>query len=362
MFYRDELHPSALDNSLKEVEGHIQRELVRRFPDLAANVSMRTRPLATGSSHSIIILETDTHPVRRVLVKGGKRHEFIWQSLDVENKVLTDIGPKIREQNPATRCPEAIAYFPEQKLLLTEMVEGQTLYSLLFGYHPTTSTHEVLTFIRLCGDWLASFHMLTRTGKYGNPFDWLREVFDWGPFATIFQKYGGAENYGTARRLLDRFGGTYQSFRQELCAVHGEFTPYHVLVNNASVYVIDLASSRSGYCYQDLACFLTFYDVVMPWRRVPATFKLEFETQKQAFLGAYFARAPLLSEPERITLRFMRLYCMVMAAAWIQPRHNWRQRIYSSLAGFWIGHQLRVACAAEWNTLTREDPSLEDNA
>jgi hypothetical protein len=38
-------------------------------------------------------------------------------------------------------------------------------------------------------------------------------------------------------------------------SVHGVFAPYHILVSEGRIYVLDLESSRAGYPYEDLALF-----------------------------------------------------------------------------------------------------------
>ena len=95
--------------------------------------------------------------------------------LAAESRLLSEVAPRISAQNPATRCPRALAYRASPGLLALEAVEGPRLDAVLFGLASTRERRDVGRLLELCGEWLARFHELTRTGEEGNPFEWALE-------------------------------------------------------------------------------------------------------------------------------------------------------------------------------------------
>src|SRR5262249_37305020 len=112
----------------RELGSDIRRHLRSRYPEVPADVPRSFRSEASPSRH-ILIVETAGNPVRRLFLKGPLRVDVPGESITVERAMLADVGPRLRRDSPATRCPELVAYYPENQFLLLEMVEGDTLDS-----------------------------------------------------------------------------------------------------------------------------------------------------------------------------------------------------------------------------------------
>ena len=422
------------------------------------------------------VVEADDGSGRRLLIKGRRKHNKLGQSSEIEMQILSEVAPKIWADNGAVRCPQLLAYYPDQEILLMEMVEGLELYSLLCGLGHSRDRRTLSRLMELCGEWLARLHALTQSSEEGNPFEWLAEKFgrektqrvfarcdatrsydqvrslldklcdryrsfrtklctvhgefslyhvlvkgdsiyvidlassrdrvrrsleglelysllcglghsrdrrtlsrlmelcgEWlarlhaltqsseegNPFEWLAEKFGrektqrvfarcdATRSYDQVRSLLDKLCDRYRSFRTKLCTVHGEFSLYHVLVKGDSIYVIDLASSRQGYLYADLAHFTTFYDAMPAWRRIMGGLRLDLEEQKRLFLRAYFSHAPSLLPPETIVMHLARLEAMVTFVRRTDGADTLRRVLYSHVAGLWLPQRFRTACRVE---------------
>jgi len=151
-----------------------QRRQVFRdvFPDLPPEAPVRRRRLRRTRAHDIEVWEATREPERRLVLKvracrpiGGRE-----DPMAIEHRVLTEIAPRISDRNPATRCPRVLAYRPGSRMLALEVVKGPTLDAVLFGLAPTRERRQVGRLLELCGEWLAHFHAVTRTGEQRNPF------------------------------------------------------------------------------------------------------------------------------------------------------------------------------------------------
>ena len=230
------------------------------------------------------------------------------QRLETEEYVLRHIAPEIWRANARTRCPRVLAFFPDSKLLLLEMVEGRSLKELLFDMCRTHSNLPDL--LALCGEWLGRFHSLTQC-EQANPFEWLEGSFAEQKVQDVFHNCGVADLYPTLARLLHQFRLDYPDFRRPLCRLHSEFTPLHVLVKSDVIYVIDFGSSRLGFGYEDVATFTTFFDILMPWRAVAGSLRLPLAQQTDIFRESYSAHRQLtFGVPDNIVMRFAYLQAM----------------------------------------------------
>lgn len=332
---------------VREREAEVRAHLRRLFPDVSLRAGLRVLPLAVETSHLMAVVEADDGSGRRLLIKGRGKHNKIGQSSEIEMQILSEVAPKIWADNGAVRCPQLLAYYPDQEILLMEMVEGLELYSLLCGLGHSRDRRTLSRLMELCGEWLARLHALTQSSEEGNPFEWLAEKFGREKTQRVFARCDATRSYDQVRSLLDKLCDRYRSFRKKLCTVHGEFSPYHVLVKDDSIYVIDLASSRQGYLYADLAHFTTFYDAMPAWRRIMGGLRLDLEEQKRLFLRAYFSHAPSLLPPETIVMHLARLEAMVTFVRRTDGADTLRSVLYSHVAGLWLPQRFRTACRVE---------------
>ena len=261
------------------------------------------------------LVETGSRPVRRLIVKGpaaaGWSRDMRTERFARETWLLTEIAPRIAAKNPRARCPAVLAADPDRQVLLLEMVPGNSLKSRLFGVGRVARPDDTAALLRLCGEWLAQFHALTRSPEDGNPFDWVIARLDVEWTRWVFERYAGHDAFSEMCALAQRARGRYADFRRPLCWVHGLFGPHHVLVHEGSIYVIDLESSHLGYPYEDLAFFSTSQEMFVPWRRGLGTWRMKATERHEIFVAGYFGHAVSLTPPEAVIMRFARLLALV---------------------------------------------------
>ena len=343
--------------SVRKVERDIRRHFVRTFPELPQDVGLRYHRLPVHAAHPIVIVEAEGKPGCRLLVKCKQTEFRRWQSLDVENRFLTEVAPKICDHNPATRCPRAIAYYPEREMLVVEMVDGELLSRLLFGLRGGRSKDELLHLLRLSGAWLASMHRITASENVGHPFDWIVEEFASDGIHEGFELYVEAEIAVQYERLAEQYRNHYRDLMRPLCTIHGMYVPFHVLVDRGRIYVIDLASCRPGYAFQDVASFTGFCDALRPWRRVAAGLRLGEHRMDRVFLQGYFDGVLPWTEPDIILLRFARILALVRFGRQLRVRANGRRALASRVARLALIRPFRRACYYQLARLQEAAPA-----
>jgi aminoglycoside phosphotransferase (APT) family kinase protein len=289
------------------------------FPDLPLDAPLRSRRLRPAGWHDIVSVEEARQPGRRLVLKAlpPSDHDTPRQNqrrvpmLAAEYRLLSEIAPRIAAQNPATRCPRALAYRPSPGLLALEAVRGPTLDHVLFGLAPTRERRRVRHLLELCGEWLARFHQLTRTREEGNPFEWVLEAFSQPAVGAIFERCGARATQRDLCEVTRALCSAFPGFRTPRCAIHGVFAPYHILVSEGRIYVLDLESSRAGYPYEDLALFQAYYDFRLPWHTSLASTRLPIGEHLPALRDGYARHAPWFREPDELMLRLARLHALI---------------------------------------------------
>jgi tRNA A-37 threonylcarbamoyl transferase component Bud32 len=287
--------------------------------------------------------------VQRADYNGG-------QNLERELRFLSDVAPLITAENPALRCPNPIAYYPERGLLLMEFVPGDSLkrhlFEIKFGINPT----ERLNFARLLkytGQWLGSMHRFTLQNACGNPLEWLLQQFESARTRDVFLRYSQKGNYDELVSILRRCLDLKPNFRRNLCRVHGEFTPIHVMVANDAIYVVDFGNSKLGYAYEDVGLFEGFYDCLLPWRAAAGANRMRLDRQKELFLSGYFEQAPAAFRPaDTAIMRWVRLISFARMLDGGERRYTgWGQWAYSRLAQAILRGKFTVLCRTELTAL-----------
>ena len=335
---------SPLLAELQRLEPDIRRHFIRHYPDVPTG-ALKFRVLSEPSSHPLVAVESPAAARPRLLMKCRRKHDRISQSLQTEQRVLMDVAPKLAASNDATRCPAALAYYPEEQMLLMELVDGPRLDMIQFG--AARSTVRIPDLLELCAKWLAGFHALTESSETGNPFDWVAELFDHTARRHIFEGLWSKDRYADLRQLVEVLRRRHSGLKLPRCLVHGEFAPYHVLVANESIYVIDLASARESYPFQDLGYFCAFFDALLPWRRALGALRMDPMAQQRHFLRCYFRERPELGEASDALTRLAHLQAMIPFFNHSRVRDSWKTTLYSMIAKPWARHRFHVVCERE---------------
>jgi Ser/Thr protein kinase RdoA (MazF antagonist) len=350
MLFRTQSKDLSVIERIRDLEPEILAHLRRVFPDVPRETPLRLGMLKVeGGGHYMVLVETAQKPARRLLIKGPRIYDGSRRRVENESRVLREVESRISQHNPSIRCPRVVADYPDRQLLLLEMIEGLNLKSVLFGLAEPRGRTSLPQLLELCGEWLARFHYLTRSDDEGNPFEWLAEALEGS--RTIFASYADDGTFTLLRSAVDKLLHDHQDFRTPRCMIHGAFTPYHVLVQDDRIYVIDFEDSRMGYPYQDLAFFTAYYDMLDPCRRLLGTRKLDLRKQQSIFLNSYFAHAGLQREPADFILRVARLLAITRFLVYSEKPKARRASLRVRLAGPWWRHCFRLACRREIKAL-----------
>ncbi len=344
--------PSGFIEYLRSLEPELLGHLRTRFPDIPGESMLRYRPLRVEGSHQMVVVESRGEPSRRLLVKGPRRVHASQRKMETEYRVLTTVAPVISARNARTRCPEVVAYYPERGLLLLEMIDGVTLKSLLFGRARIPESTSAQELLRLCGEWLAGFHGLTRLATEGNPFEWALGTFTRRSTQRIFEKYADVDIWTGLCHAALQLARAHVNFRRPLCLLKQTFTPNDVLVEEGRIYVVDFEVCYTGYAYEDLAGFTAFGHLLLPWRRgVAAARRTDLGTQERVLLSSYYAHAPASCREDHIMMTLARVVVIARSLLLFERRSTrWQQVKFRMLEPYWR-RRFRAVCRETLGTL-----------
>jgi aminoglycoside phosphotransferase (APT) family kinase protein len=187
--------------------------------------------------------------------------------------------------------------------------------------------------------------------EQGNPFETLAELFRRAPPWLV---HHDVETYSEVRRLAEALYRRFPDFKQALCMIHGEFAPYHILVRDSAIYVIDFGSSRKGYPFEDLTFFASFYDSRLPWRRLVGAIRMDFEEEKRRFLETYQRYSDPFDDRMGSIMRLSRIHAMARYVTAVGAKDTWRAASYSRIAQPWVRRLFWNVCREELEALKRE--------
>jgi tRNA A-37 threonylcarbamoyl transferase component Bud32 len=335
---------------LADTVRNLSKEILQRLQpanSVTAQPVVNVHLLSRTSMHAVAAVEMRQNGnATRFCAKSELAFYRGPQSLDTEEYILRDIAPKIWQANAKARCPRVLAFFPEQKLLLLELVDGKSLMDLLFG--AGLSHANLPGLLALSGEWLARFHAITQ-GEQADPFEWLESWFAEEKAREVFHRCGVDEQHSALVKLLKQFHLDYPDFRRPLCRVHDEFTPLHVLVQKDTIYVIDFGRSRLGFGYEDIALFITFLDALLPWRAAAGSLRLSLAKQKNIFLESYRAHCQqMLDVPDDVVTRFAYLRAMAHhESSWEKVRHSLGAAAHAAVGRAWVRRRFAAMARRE---------------
>jgi aminoglycoside phosphotransferase (APT) family kinase protein len=285
------------------------------------------------------------------------------QNLERELHFLSNVAPLIAAENPALRSPVPIAYYPEQRLLLMEFVPGESLkhhlFNIKFDLNPV-GTGNLAELLQSAGRWLGSFHRLTLQSTRGNPLEWLLHEFDSKRTKEAFLFYSQKNIHDEMLSILKKCLDLNPKFQRNLCNVHGEFTPIHVMVASDAIYVIDFGNSRLAYPYEDIGLFTGFYDGLPLWRVAAGSMRIRLPIQKELFLSGYFEQCPAaFHTSDWAIMRWVRLISFARLLNAGQPRSSgWGKWMYSRLTQQTLRKRFRTICDIELAAMRDIHPDI----
>jgi tRNA A-37 threonylcarbamoyl transferase component Bud32 len=342
-------------------------------PEPLLNAAGLRSSLPTGSKVYVRALnEPGVHPAGVVHLSDGELTTSLFakvqkadyagvQNLERELHFLSNVAPLITAENPMLRSPLPIAYYPENRLLLMEFVPGNSLkhhlFDVIFNPAPRRNLPELL---QCAGRWLGSLHRLTRKNTTGNPLQWILQEFENQRTLEAFRLFSLKDSYTELHAILEKCLNANPTFRRNLCDIHGEFTPIHVMVAGDAIYIVDFGNSREGYVYEDVGLFESFYDCLLPWRAAAGSYRINLQTQKQLFLHGYFDEsATIFSPADSAIMRWVRLISFARMLNGGQRRYSgWSKWAYSRIALGALRNRFARLCRTELSTLREMRPTI----
>jgi len=125
------------------------------------------------------------------------------------------------------------------------------------------------------------------------------------------------------------------------------------MVANKGIYVVDFGNSRTGYAYEDVGLFESFYDCLLPWRAFVGSSSLNIQTQKKLFLRGYFEQSPAaFTAADETIMRWVRIISVARMLHGGQSRYSgWGRWAYSRLALRTLRERFTRLCRAELTAL-----------
>ncbi len=354
---------------------YLFRELSRLGPEALLGAAGLRSVQPTGSKvHVRALRQPGIHPAGVVHMTDGLVQISLFtkvqkadyrgaQNLERELHFLSDVAPLITAENPALRSPVPIAYYPEQRLLLMEFVPGKSLkhhlFNIKFDLNPL-GAGNLAELLQCAGRWLGSFHRLTLQSTHGNPLEWLLQEFDSKRTMEAFLFYSRKNSYDEMLSILKKCLDLNPGFQRNLCNVHGEFTPIHVMVASDAIYVIDFGNSRLGYPYEDIGLFSCFYDCLPLWRVAAGSMRIRLRTQKELFLSGYLEQCPTtFHASDRAIMRWVRLISFARLLNAGQPRSSgWGKWVYSRLTHRTLRRRFSTICDIELAAMRNVHPDI----
>lgn len=327
--------------------------------------------LPTGSKvHVRALNEPGVHPAGVVHLSDGELTTSLFakvqkadyagvQNLERELHFLSNVAPLITAENPMLRSPLPLAYYPENRLLLMEFVPGDSLKHHLFDVIVNPAPRRNLADLLQCaGRWLGSLHRLTRKNTTGNPLQWALQEFENERTLEAFQLFSLKDSYTELHLILEKCLNANPAFRRNLCDIHGEFTPIHVMVAGDAIYIVDFGNSREGYVYEDVGLFESFYDCLLPWRAAAGSYRMNLQTQKDLFLRGYFDEsAAAFCNADKAIMRWVRLISFARMLNGGQRRYSgWGKWAYSRIALGTLRNRFARLCRTELAALREIRP------
>jgi tRNA A-37 threonylcarbamoyl transferase component Bud32 len=319
---------------------------------------VRVQPLSRPGIHPVGAVHITDGVVRTSLFAKVQTPQYSGvQSLEREVHFLSDVAPLIALEDPRLRSPLPIAYYPELGLLLMEFVKGHSLKHCLFDANLAIGRKNecnLAELLRCAGRWLGTMHSLTlQQGAYGNPLEWLLQEFENSRTVEAFSLYSLRAEYTEMLSILQKCVSLKPMFRRNLCNVHGEFTPIHVMVADEAIYVVDFGNSKLGYRYEDVGLFAGFYDCLQPWRAAAGSLRIKLDVQKSLFFHGYFEHsASPFNDADKAIMSWVRLISFArMLNGWQQRYNGFGKRAYCWLTLGTLRDRFTLACRTELEAL-----------
>jgi hypothetical protein len=171
--------------------------------------------------------------------------------------------------NPAQSVPRIVAWFPEEKAVVTEESKGELLLNIIdndaAGYLGRRVLEKLGAHCYSVGLWLEKFQRITATNARIPEFE--KEIVGYVDLRLRKLRHASSlteERYKTVLKYLERELRNVRQTDIYACGVHGDFGLSNILVDSDRVTVLDFTMYNIGlpytdpsYLYQRMEGFLT---------------------------------------------------------------------------------------------------------
>jgi hypothetical protein len=204
----------------------------------------------------------------KMLAQGGEQTMF----------TLSRLHSRSLEHDEMPRFAPPLLYWPEERLLLQEAVDGDEFHSMVFDNQ--TEPHERAQWMRRAGERLAGLHLgLDPRGPRRSLREDVEELTEYTP-AIAASDPQLADLYSTEVRQVAMRADDDSS----AVPSHGAFRTDQFLIRGGELVLIDL----DGYCWADPARDIGNMFAYLRWRSIRQPHHAPFvESAKSAFLEGY---------------------------------------------------------------------------
>lgn len=156
--------------------------------------------------------------------------------------------------------PLCIGVFPEKGILITEKIEGDTLYRYLRQYSLMPLTPKRRKLLEdICfrsGMWLKTFHQVDYSKE--NEINFHRDMDEIRSIVAKFADWGIQPNAG--KLILEKMETMAKAtigYKVPFAIKHGDFQPKNIIFYNKNVTALDLSSDAYAPVLKDISQFLS---------------------------------------------------------------------------------------------------------
>lgn len=196
--------------------------------------------------------------------------------------------------NPHISVPRALNAMPKKGILITEKVEGESLYSYLKknSYLPITKAKRIFLkgLFAKVGIWLREFHKAGDTGEKAR-IDTQEVIAKAEQIVAKFPSMGLSGDLGKAvinrvRRIAEV--NDVQSYLFPITFKHGDFQPLNIIYNNDNIAVLDISSLSKDLSIKDVCNFITGLNISRIKLLPPFYKTVNLNETLQEFLQTYY--------------------------------------------------------------------------
>jgi tRNA A-37 threonylcarbamoyl transferase component Bud32 len=261
--------------------------------------------------HQSIIYQFDVHNTKellKTLIVKKRVHNKYYNNHVIENTekefdILKHLG---NMKDIAISAPRAVDAIFEEGILITEKIEGESLYSYLrrTSYLPITASRKefLKSLFTKTGEWLRDFHNATFEGKKGS-IDTAEFIKKAKQIVSKFPSMDLPLHLGEA--LISKMKQAEKDVSQYTCPIilkHGDFQPINIIFKNENISVVDIGARHKDLAIKDISNFITGLITARIKMQISFYTINTLDELAEEFLRAYYQDKPI----PRQTIEFVK--------------------------------------------------------